>query len=79
MEGPDAGDEPTVPQSVIDRATERDPASAAAEYRAEFRSDIETFVSRDVVEAAIAPGVHERAPISGVVLYGLRRSVRWLV
>src|SRR5688572_21149182 len=40
---------PTVPQSVIDRAIERDPASAAAEYLAEFRSDIESFVSREVV------------------------------
>jgi hypothetical protein len=56
----------TVPRSVIDRAVGRDAASAAAEYLAEFRSDIESFVSREVVEAAIAPGVHERAPISGV-------------
>ena len=32
---------PTVPQRVIDEAMERDPASAAAEYGAEFRSDVE--------------------------------------
>ncbi len=31
---------PTLPQSVIDRAMERDPASASAEYGACFRSDI---------------------------------------
>jgi hypothetical protein len=55
---------PTVPQAVIDRAMERDQASAAAEYGAEFRSDIEGFVSRDAVEAVISPGVFERAPLS---------------
>ncbi len=55
---------PTVPQAVIDRAMERDQASAAAEYGAEFRSDIEGFVSRDAVEAVISPGVFERAPLA---------------
>jgi hypothetical protein len=49
----------TVPQSVIDEATERDPASAAAEFGAEFRSDIEGFISREVVDAAVVPGRHE--------------------
>jgi hypothetical protein len=61
---------PTVPQSIIDAATERDPASAAAEYLAEFRSDIEGFVSRDVVEAAVDVGVHERPPLDGTVYFG---------
>jgi hypothetical protein len=55
----------TVPQSVIDEATERDPASAAAEYGAQFRSDIESFVSREAVEACVALDVRERAPVSG--------------
>jgi hypothetical protein len=31
----------TVPQTTIDEATKRDPSSAAAEYGAEFRSDLE--------------------------------------
>jgi hypothetical protein len=57
---------PTVPQSVIDEAAERDPAHAAAEYGAQFRSDIEAFVSREVVEACISPGVHERPRMAGV-------------
>src|SRR5580700_2020277 len=43
---------PTVPQSVIAEAYEDDPASAAAEYGAEFRTDVETFVSREVIDAA---------------------------
>ena len=50
---------PTVPQSVIDDAIERDPASAAAEYGAEFRNDIETFIAREIIDAATVPGRHE--------------------
>lgn len=53
---------PTVPQRIIDEATERDPASAAAEYGAQFRSDLESFINREVVEAAVEPGCFERAP-----------------
>lgn len=57
---------PTVAQSVIDAAYEADPVAAAAEYGAEFRSDLEAFVSREVVEACIDHGVHERPPISTI-------------
>ncbi len=49
-------------QRIVDRAMVRDPASARAEYLAEFRDDIETFISREAVEACIEPGVHERPP-----------------
>jgi hypothetical protein len=55
---------PAVPQSIIDRATERDPASAAAEYLAEFRSDIEGYITREVVEAATVLGRYELPPVS---------------
>lgn len=51
---------PTLPQRVIDRALEKDPAAAKAEYLAEFRADIEQFVSLEVVEACVADGVIER-------------------
>lgn len=54
---------PTVPQRVIDEATERDPASAASEFGAQFRTDIESFVSREAVDACVALGVRERAPL----------------
>jgi len=53
---------PTVPQALVDQELERDHASASAEYLAQFRSDIESFVSREAVEACIAVGVRERAP-----------------
>jgi hypothetical protein len=54
---------PTVPRDVIDEAYERDPASAAAEYGAEFRSDIESFVNREVLDAATVPGRFELPPM----------------
>lgn len=57
---------PTVPQSVIDEATERDPANAAAEYGATFRTDIESYVSREVVDAATIPGRFELPPMARV-------------
>ena len=49
----------TVPQSMVDAAMEADPASAASEFLAQWRIDVEIFVSRDVVEAAVVPGRHE--------------------
>jgi hypothetical protein len=42
---------PTVPQRVIDLALARDEASARAEYLAEFRSDLEQYISREIVDA----------------------------
>jgi hypothetical protein len=56
----------TVPQSLIDEAMEADPARAAAEYMAEFRSDLSSYIDRDALEAVVSYGVFERAPISGV-------------
>jgi len=50
---------PTVPQSYIARHLADDPARASAEYLAEFRRDIEGFVSLEGVEAAVIPGRHE--------------------
>jgi hypothetical protein len=54
---------PTLKQTVVDRALERDPASASAEYLAEFRTDIESFVSVEAVGACVIRGLHERPPI----------------
>lgn len=56
---------PTLPQRVVDEAYERDPLSAAAEYGAQFRSDVETFLTREVVEASAAD-VAELAPAADV-------------
>ncbi len=45
--------------SIVERAYEDDPASAAAEFGAEFRNDIAAFVTREVVEACTPPGRFE--------------------
>ena len=44
---------PSLPQRVVDEAMERDPEAARSEYMAEFRSDLETFLLREVVDAAV--------------------------
>lgn len=51
---------PSFRQSEIDKAYENDEAKASAEYGGEFRRDIEAFVSREVIEAAIMRGVTHR-------------------
>jgi hypothetical protein len=61
---------PTISQAIIDRAYERDPASASAEYGADFRSDIESFVAREAVEACTSPGLFERAPVPLTQYFG---------
>src|ERR1700738_564047 len=55
----------TVSQEFCDTEFERDPASAAAEYGAEFRSDIAAFVDLAVLDACTADGVFELPPVSG--------------
>jgi hypothetical protein len=57
---------PTVPPRLIAEAIERDPAWAAAEYGSEFRSDLEAFVDRAVVERLVDLGVVERLPVAGL-------------
>ena len=51
---------PTVPQAFIDTEMEKDPASAAAEYMAEFRTDIEAFLTIEALRGCVDAGVLER-------------------
>jgi len=60
---------PTIRQSVIDAAYERDAASARAEWGAEFRDDIESFIEREIVERLVTPGVAERPPERNVAYW----------
>jgi hypothetical protein len=46
---------PMLPQSVVDRALREDEPHARAEYLAEFRSDVESFVSREVLMECVVP------------------------
>jgi hypothetical protein len=60
---------PQVPQTIIDAAIEEDPARYQAEYLAQFRSDIESYITREAVEACVSIGCRERAPAGGVRYY----------
>jgi hypothetical protein len=57
---------PSVPQSVIDRAMEADPVAAQAEYFAQFRSDVGSFLDSDAIDRSIEVGRLERPPQPGV-------------
>jgi len=58
---------PSVPQAEIDAELESDPARARAEYLAEWRQDRESFIDRDVVEAAVVKDRFELPPSRGIV------------
>jgi len=45
---------------------ELDPIAASAEYLAQFRSDVGSFLDSDLIERAIEPGRRERAPLAGI-------------
>ncbi len=53
---------PELPQAVVDAALEEDEAAARAEYLAEFRRDVETFLSPDTVRAVVSPDRTELPP-----------------
>jgi hypothetical protein len=55
---------PTFDTRAIEKALEEDPASAGAEYLAQFRADVESYVSHDVVVAATITGRHELPPVA---------------
>jgi len=61
---------PTVPAHVIEDALAADESAARAEYLAEFRSDLESYISREVVEAATVRGRVGLPPIAGVQYRG---------
>jgi hypothetical protein len=57
---------PSVPQAIIDKAYEDDPASASAEYGALFRADVESYISRDAIAACVSMDVRERPPLPNI-------------
>jgi hypothetical protein len=57
---------PTVKQKTIDRALEDDPAAARANWLAEWRDDLSTFIDRELIESLVDRGVLVRPPVQGV-------------
>jgi hypothetical protein len=57
---------PTLPKDspTIAQAFQDDEAVASAEYGAEFRRDIESFIAREVLDASTVAGRRELAPLS---------------
>ncbi|WP_333830595.1 hypothetical protein [Pararhodobacter sp.] len=57
---------PTLPQRVVDDALRDDPEAAKAEYLAEFRSDIASFVDADLIAECTRPKPRELPHVRGV-------------
>ena len=57
---------PSLPKKLIDAAYEADPAMASAEYGAEFRRDIEAFITMEAVESRIIQGRFELSPVANI-------------
>jgi len=61
---------PSVTQEFIDAEFERDPISAAAEYDAQFRTDIAAYVNFEVIQACTPPGLYELLPEASNSCFG---------
>jgi hypothetical protein len=55
----------TIDRSIIERAYSEDASAAASEWGAEWRSDLEAFVSQEVLDSCVVPGRHELPPFDG--------------
>lgn len=58
---------PTVSPALIQSAYERDPDWAAAAYGAEFRSDIEAYLTQEALDSVTMRGVYELSPRPGAM------------
>lgn len=61
---------PTLDVALVDAAVADDPEAGASEWSGLFRSDLESYVSLDVLDAVTDAGMHERPPMAGVVYHG---------
>lgn len=57
---------PSISQGFIDEEYAKDPIAAAAEYGAEFRSDVDAYVSREAARDAVMSGRYELPYLVGV-------------
>jgi hypothetical protein len=55
---------PQLAEAVVRAAYAADPAAASAEYGAEFRRDIEAFLTREMVDPCVDTGCRDRAPVA---------------
>jgi hypothetical protein len=57
---------PSYDRRIINAAYEDDPIAAASEYGGQFRQDVSAFITREVLEACTASGVHELPPADSI-------------
>jgi hypothetical protein len=60
---------PQVDTEEIAAAYRDDPQSAKAEFGAQFRDDLQTYVVPEAIEACVDRGVYERSPTPGVTYF----------
>ena len=60
---------PSFDAKVIARQLASDPQLYGAEYNSQWRDDLATFISRELLEAAVDPGVLVRPPVDGVLYH----------
>lgn len=61
---------PAVEERIIQEAYEADEVAAAAEYGAQFRKDVDSFIARDAVEACVIPDRRELPPVGSTSYVG---------
>lgn len=62
VQAPSRSLNPSLPEHVVAEAEAEDPVAAACEYGAQFRSDLESYADRAVVERLVVSGRAELAP-----------------
>jgi hypothetical protein len=70
VRGPSTAFNPTLNPKIIEAALARDPQAAAAEWLAEWRSDLVTFLDRELIDAAMDRDVVARPPVPGLKYFG---------
>jgi hypothetical protein len=60
----------TVDRKYVDEQFAADPIAGNAEFGANFRTDVEAFVSLEAVEGCVTAGCYERAPLSDQQYFG---------
>ena len=58
IKAPSKAMNPTLPDRIIDKALKDDYAAAKAEWLAEFRDDLEAYLSPEIIDESIVPGRH---------------------
>jgi hypothetical protein len=60
---------PSFDRALIDKSLALDPQRYSAEYNSEWRDDLSTFLSRDLLDASVEAGVLVRPPLDNVTYY----------